>query len=56
MIAGMMCFVGFTEVSAEPLICPFTDYFYVEANTPAQIVSLSQDGNVMAKKIDSAKI
>lgn len=53
LIAGLASLFIFTEVNAQSLICPFTDYFYVSTGTPAIISSLNADGNVLVQKEDS---
>lgn len=48
MLIGSLFLCGFvaTEVAAQPLICPFTDFFTIQGSSDTVIKNLVTDGNL----------
>ncbi len=54
-VASLVSVFNFSPAIAQPLICPFNDYFTINSLDQVMISSLSSDGNVIANKIDPYK-
>lgn len=52
LVTSLASLFNLSEVNAQPLVCPFTDYFIISSTNPSMIASLSSEGNVFAKKTD----
>lgn len=51
-IASIVSLFSCASVMAQPLVCPFTDYFTISAPAGYTISSLSSDGNLLVNKQD----